>query len=324
MRLTRVLGVGLAAAFLLGSLAWAQEREQPRQRRVQRGQRLRRRGVSLAEFVQQALKEVKATEEQELRIKQILDTYRQANENLLREQGDVNSLREQWRKAREANDREALQRLREQMRQLARQRRSSQVKACLEVLGVLEGQQKEKFVELALRRRLVPSQADQIRLVLGALDVPKPKLVLAEKILQRAQADEVRARGRRGAIGARGQVIRDIKAKVLTPQQAEKFDQLLRRGRPDPYAGLDLTAEQREQIEKIRAEAREKMSQADPEQRREIFREAMRKIREEVLTPEQREKQAKLRAGRARGRRGRRGRRPGREGPGQDRPREGE
>ena len=68
--------------------------------------------------------------------------------------------------------------------------------------------------------------------------------------------------------------------------------------------------------EKIRAEAREKMSQAQPAQRREIFREAMKKIREEVLTPEQRGKQDKLRANRGQGRGGRRGRRQGGQGQG--------
>ncbi len=93
MRLTKLLGAGLAATFLLGSFAWAQEQQPGQgQTRPKARRRARRRGMSVEQFVQQVLRRVNATEEQEARIRQILETYRQANENVLREQGDVNAL----------------------------------------------------------------------------------------------------------------------------------------------------------------------------------------------------------------------------------------
>ncbi len=60
-------------------------------------------------------------------------------------------------------------------------------------------------------------------------------------------------------------------------------------------AGLDLTDEQAEQIREIMSDARERAGDVEPAERREIMREAFEKVRDEVLTEEQREKAAAMR-----------------------------
>ncbi|MDP7636839.1 MAG: hypothetical protein QF577_04740, partial [Phycisphaerae bacterium] len=102
---------------------------------------------------------------------------------------------------------------------------------------------------------------------------------------------------------------------ILTDDQRKKLDELLehRRRANDPLAGLNLTKEQREQIEGIRKEMREKMDGAkDREARRAIHKEMREKIGQ-VLTEDQR---TRLRKKMHKFRQGRRRRHPGKEAPG--------
>ena len=86
-------------------------------------------------------------------------------------------------------------------------------------------------------------------------------------------------------------------------------------GRGGFFARLDLSAEQQKKVNEIMAAVRN----AEPEGRRAAWRDAMRKIREEVLTGEQREQYERLRRERREGGPGARGR-TRRDGPAEGRP----
>ena len=108
--------------------------------------------------------------------------------------------------------------------------------------------------------------------------------------------------------------MREKIGQVLTDDQRKKLDELIehRRRANDPLAGLNLTKEQREQIEAIRKEMHEKMAGAkDREARRAIHKEMREKIGQ-VLTEDQR---TRLRKKMHKFRQERRRRHPGKEAP---------
>jgi len=98
----------------------------------------------------------------------------------------------------------------------------------------------------------------------------------------------------------------DVTANVLTPEQREQLETFRRRGAPPPpppatqpttqpappptpLERLNLTADQQKQIEKIRQDYAGAIENAQtPQERREAMRSAMKKIRDDVLTDDQR------------------------------------
>lgn len=101
--------------------------------------------------------------------------------------------------------------------------------------------------------------------------------------------------------------------------------------RPEPRGlhalrDLDLTDEQAQQVRRILEETRQRAAEADPQDRRETLRDAVRRIHQDVLTPQQRLRLRRMHGGpRERGPRGRRpdeqepqGRRPAHRAPHRD------
>ncbi len=294
MTVRKALAVALAGAWVLASTGLAQQADQPeRPRRTERPQRpARPRALNPRQFLEQALRQLDLDAGQKVRVQQILNTHQQEVDNWRKQYGeDLSGLRDQLAKAREEKDEKAIRELTAKRAKITQQRNRLQEKLALQIAEVLKGQQKERFVPLVLRnRRMLVSQAGRIRLVLTVFDLRKAQKDLAGKIIDRAAGEAAKAQGPRATAELWRKATDEIRKKVLTPDQVAKFDRLLRSGRGrDVFAALNLTEAQRKQVNDIMAEARKKVQEAGPDQRRTIWQEAMQKIRAEVLTGAQRE-----------------------------------
>ncbi|MCL2700337.1 MAG: DUF3826 domain-containing protein [Phycisphaerae bacterium] len=140
--------------------------------------------------------------------------------------------------------------------------------------------------------RLAPEQHERIRAIQQEMT----------KKLEAAQTPE----DRRAIVDA---AMNDVSANVLTKEQREQLDNFRRRSAPPPppptsqpasppssLDQLNLTDDQKKQIEKIRQDYANTIENANtPRERREAMRAAMKQIREEVLTEDQRKQLDELR-----------------------------
>ncbi|MCD6303943.1 MAG: Spy/CpxP family protein refolding chaperone, partial [Planctomycetes bacterium] len=204
-----------------------------------------------------------------------------------------------------------------------------QRKAAMEKYRELMKQRAEKQQELFKQLKDLLDK-EQMALVHKALGGGRPsreasvfallrRLDLTED--QRAKVKEIMSAAREAAKDKQGpdraEIYRDAGEKVvkevLTDAQRAKLAELRRAGpgrgpsagapggSRGMFAGLDLTDDQKAKIREIMTDAREKAKAAsDPSAKKETFRDAMKKIAEEVLTPEQREKLQKQREERRR------------------------
>jgi len=294
MTVRKALAAALVGAWVLASTGSAQQADQPEPPRpTERPQRPARPGaLRPREFYEGVLKQLDLDAGQNARVQQIYETHKQEVDNWRKQHGeDLRSLRDQLAKAREENDEKAIRELTAKRAKINQQLGQLQEKLALQIAQVLKGQQKEKFVPPVLRnRRMLASQAGRIRLVLTVFDLRKAQKDLASKIIDRAAAEAAKAQGPRATAELWRKATDEIKKKVLTPDQVGKFDRLLRSGRAlDMFATLNLTEAQQKQVNDIMAEMRKKAQEAEPDQRRAIWREGMQKIRAEVLTDAQRE-----------------------------------
>jgi len=301
MRTARILAATLLGVASLAATALAQERERPRERPREGRPEARRAGDPTRQMYQRALQGLDLKAEQRTQINQKLQTHQQARTNWQREHGaELTSLNAELRAAREKGDRNALRELSAKRAKLMKEPQDLQEKLNLEILALLEGEQKERFVRQALQRIRPMPQVARVRLVLAVLNLKKAQTESAGKTLARVSETP------RGQAPAEGRVplqtaLQEIRTKILTPDQAKKFDELLRVGRArDFLAGVELTAEQEKAADEIMAAAMKKAADADRDERRTIYREAMQKIRDEVLTEEQRQQLQRRRQERGR------------------------
>lgn len=293
MTVRKALAVALVGAWVLASTGLAQQADQPeRPRPTERPQRpARPRAVRPRQFYERALRQLDLDADQNARAQQILETHRQEVDNWQKQHGEnLRAVNEQLAKAGQERDRKAVAELAAKQAKITEGLVQLHDQLALQITDVLKGEQKEKFVPLVLRSRAVPtSQAGRIRLVLTVFDLRKAQKDLAGKIIDRAAAEGAKTQGRRAIAELWRKATDEIRKKVLTPDQVQKFDRLLRSGGArGMLAALNLTEAQQKQVDDIMAEVRKKAQEAEPDQRRAIWREAMQKIRAEVLTDAQR------------------------------------
>jgi len=264
--------------------------------------------MNLDQAYQRLVQALDLTAQQQTQVKQLFDTHKQAVQNWGNQHGEeIKALREQMAEAAKNRDRDKMTALREKMQQLTKDRPSPR-KLNEQILGVLTDEQKEKFKKMRLfqgpRGRAPGRRARAILLTLGLSDQQKQQV---EKIFQTADADAKKIEDPRGKAAIQAKAVESVLNTVLTAEQKEKF-QKAQAGGPQggrgrgPLSMIDLSDDQKAQVEKIMAAAREKMQGAEREQRRTIWRETMEKIRNEVLTEAQREELKKKMA--ERGQRG--------------------
>lgn len=286
----RSLWVGLVGVLLLTSWVVAQEAPPPRERPARAERPAANERQTLARLYEQMVKELQLTAEQQPQIKQMIETHVQAAENWMKEFGPkLQQLREQAAQAARENSRDKANELREEMRKLWQQRGQLREKLNEQILGVLTGQQKERFQALLRRAAAVRGPQPQVTLT------PAQKGQVA-RILKAAAENANNADTPEAKEAVWNKAVEDVLNFINRPATSRQPE------RAQPGAGargllgqLSLTAEQQQQVEKIMAEAREKGQGADAEGRRKAFRDANQKIETEVLTPAQVEQLNKLR-----------------------------
>ena len=291
----RRLAAGLATALAAGVLvtaAAAQEGAAP-QRPGRDGPRRGMRGPGGGPggaMLDNVIKELKLSEDQDKRVRQILDTFRQEMQTWMQQSGQ--QMRDLFGKARgQGADAEAA---RKKLQEIGQERQKKVENLIARLKDVLNAEQLAK-VQAVLEPRGGPGGMMGARAMeqLGLTDEQKKK---AKEITDAAMEA---AKGK--SFQERGEIMRkardQINKEVLTDEQRKKLESLRPQGpggfggRFDPYAGLDLTDAQKEQVKKINDEAREKASKAEGfEARREVMQAARKKITDEVLTDAQRKK----------------------------------
>ena len=289
----------LVGAMVLAGPAWAQEVAGERSggppskvRRPRRGQR-----EMLEQLYETLVRELELNADQQAAVKQAVETYAQDVKNWVNEHGEeLKALREQVVKARKAGEKEALKGLWQKYRALGRQRWELRAKMEKQILALLNDDQKAKFKKLLqVMRRGGPLTA--FRKALRRLRLEEEQTARAEKILKAAEQDAKKATQAKDKQAIIDKAIEQVKNTVLSPEQRARLARLLRtrrrgRGRGlGPLGRLNLTEDQRRQVQAIFAAAR----QAEPGQRRQARRDAWKKVVETVLTEEQRQKLQQMR-----------------------------
>lgn len=292
MRTSRTLGVAILGFLLAGSAALAAEGDQVegggrRPPRMQPPVRQKDAGLGLA-----ALKELNLSADQRSQIDGLLATHKQAMANLQGDQGELASLKERYRKAVESGDKEAVKQIQAEMKQAAQQRQGLVEQLHKDILDVLNDEQKAKFLKLTAPRKPVLN-AELIRRALRRMELTDKQKADVEAILKTAQIDaEGKDKAARQAVWQKA--IADIKA-LLAPEQGQRLEKLLAgpapAGAPGGLKALGLTEKQAADINAIRDEYREKITNAAPEDRPALMQQ-MREAMKAVLTPEQLEKMA--------------------------------
>ena len=248
--------------------------------------------------------ELQLTAEQQTRIEQILEIHRQATRNWWNEnEADVRALREDLKTAQEAKDEEAIKAAEAKLRERIGTQGQQWRNLITELSEVLTQEQRDKARQLLQQHASSPSA--RLLLALRRLNLTKEQQAKAEQILRdaRAEADKVqdpkeKAKKLEQALKA---AVEKIRKEVLTDKQREELAKLeqqmaqwQRRGRGDGrdiFRGLDLSEEQKAKIAEMQKKARDEAAKAEtPDAGREIVRAANKKIIEEVLTDEQRQK----------------------------------
>jgi Spy/CpxP family protein refolding chaperone len=218
------------------------------------------------------VKELGLTADQQTQVKHILETHRQAMDNLRKEMGEAAS-----RPSREAM---------EKMPQL-RQQLVAQLKA------VLTEEQKAKLDKLPMFAGSRPPMLDgqRIQEILDKLQLTDAQKEQIAGILKTARESAQSTDDMQAKAQIWRKALDDI-AKLLTPEQKAKVEESNRAAMPPGplamFADLKLTDDQRQQIQKTLADAMEQARTAEPVQRQAIFEAARESIIKNVLTDEQR------------------------------------
>ena len=306
--------VAILVSGLTATMALAGEGQKSRERH--RGNRRKAAGkhpgANPKAVLDKVLKSLELSEEQAQRVEQIWTTHRQAVENWRKEhQGQFKELHAQAGKAKENKDTEALKAVREKMRKLIELRKRVAEDLFKQLGEVLNDEQMAK-VRRAMPHRGVARRPNRMA-AFKDLDLTEEQKARMKAIREETKGLLEKAKTRE----EKGKILRESFSKaeeVLTEEQRRKLKELIKRQRRqhDPLAGLDITTEQKKQVEAIRKEMHEKMAGAkDREARRAIHKEMREKIGQ-VLTEDQR---TRLRKKMHKFRQERRRRHPGKEAP---------
>lgn len=254
--------------------------------------RVQRPGGGDGERMMEALKKLDLTDEQKTQVKQVLETHKQAVENWRKENEEKGkALRE---KARDAKTRQDRQAIREEFVKLMQSRRELHEKLIEQLKAILTKEQAEKLQGMfGPRGGDGPRGHGPMDLFLGALrrlELTEEQKTKVRGIMEAAKEAAGKAETRQDKAKAIKAALDTIREDVLTDAQRQKLTEMREQfaKRHNPLAALDLSDEQKGQIEKIMADAKAAADQAETRQEKwKIHMEARKKIADEVLTAEQ-------------------------------------
>lgn len=298
LRVTALCVMGLLAGVALA------EKEGPEPAGKRKGRRARAdRGK---QRIENLLDELKLKDDAEAPVRQILETYGQAmrqwtqqNAPALKElRGKLGGGRkpakpgqqapEPPKKLSEEEQKEAKAKLRElqQKRAAITENLLKQLKEHLtkEQMGIVQ-----KGLKIRARRPAAPAFWMLKQLDLTAQQREKVQGIMA------AAREDAKGKDRKAKGEASRAAMATILKDVLTAEQRDKIEKLKKEGRPrgagGMFPGIDLTKDQQVKAKEIMTAARAKAKEAgDRQGKTAALREARKKIIEEVLTDEQREK----------------------------------
>lgn len=153
---------------------------------------------------------------------------------------------------------------------------------------VLTDEQKAKMKKGGPRGRRGPG--------FEGLDLTEEQKAKIKEILESAKADAEKAETREEKAKIMRAAHKTIHETVLTEEQRKKAAARRRGGERRRGFGVELTEEQKAQVKAIMEAAKKEAAEAEtPEAKREIMRAAQKKVRDEVLTEEQKAKAAERR-----------------------------
>jgi Spy/CpxP family protein refolding chaperone len=259
--------------------------------------------------LEEVIKELQLTQKQEAQVRQIMETHRKEVANWSKEnQAKLEELQQQIKAARDASDTQKQKALAEKRAELFKSRMEITDKTMKQLGEVLKEEQMAK-VKAAMERggragagrmhgaagtRPVRPEWGR-RPGLAPMHGAFESLNLTED--QQAKVKEILEQAGKEARAVMEAAWKKIAEQVLTDQQGKQLEQLGKEQaakRMDAFLArlkkLGLTAEQQQKVDQIMAEARANAEKAQgPEAKRQVFREAFGKIRDEVLTENQRE-----------------------------------
>ncbi|MDY7009805.1 MAG: hypothetical protein SVV80_03540 [Planctomycetota bacterium] len=256
MKIVRLVLAAMVGVSLLGASAMAAEGAGSEQRRRNRQHRMERR----KDLFERLVKELDLSADQQAQVKQIIETHNQAVENWRKEKSeDLETLREQMEKARKAEDAEALKTLREKVTGIFKGRRELQEAMHKQIKEVLTKEQNAKAEKMFQRGLRAVMGAGMIHRALGQLDLSDEQKEKIRKIHEnyRDKMKNAKPEERRELM----EKMREEMNSVLTDEQKAKAGDLRNRmfQRPEDWAGLNLTDEQKARIKEIRENCRKQI-----------------------------------------------------------------
>jgi Spy/CpxP family protein refolding chaperone len=235
------------------------------------------------------LDEMQLTDSKRAQVRRILDEYRQVVANWNREHAEQRkALMQQLREARRDGDAEAAEAARKQLEELAAEFKQLWQNAKTQLADLLTPEQLSRLEEALKRHR---NRARLFFGALGRLDLTDAQRQQAREIFEAARAAAEKTDDPRGKRRILAAAWRKVREEVLTAEQREQLDKMRRRFvLVRGLERLNLTEDQKAEIEVIAEETRQAMAEAEsPEARREAVQAGRRKIIEEVLTERQRQ-----------------------------------
>lgn len=254
------------------------------------------RGPRGPEIGERILKELNLTGEKEKQVKQILDTYRQDNENWQKQNGEeVRKLFGEIRAAREAKKDDEAKAAQEKLDKLMAGRNEKREALTKQLGEVLDKEQMEKVKSILASRRGPGGPGGPGMRPAAMLERVGLTAEQKEKVKAIMDAADEASKGKTPEESAdlHKKAFEQISKEVLNDEQRAKLEEARKAGPGGPGGrggmldGLNLTEEQKTKAEAIMAEARKK-AEANPDGRREAFREARKKVSDEVLNADQR------------------------------------
>jgi Spy/CpxP family protein refolding chaperone len=306
--MSRIVAMLAAGAILAGavSLCFAQERGEGRHERATSGP-----GGDQARPLERILKELNLTEDQQTQVQQIMSTQQQAQKNWRNEnQAALKDLQKQLQDAKESGDKDKIKATGQAIEKIEQSRKALHENVMKHLKDVLTPDQLEKprkFLEQAREDRPGLRMLEGLR-ALG--------LTEGQKTQARAIFDEARKKADAASDPREKEMImkvarEKIETDVLNDSQRIQVRRLESANAfLEAVRNLNLTDEQKKQIRGIMDEAKAQADKAKTEQeKKEIHRQAFRKVHDTVLTQPQREqlKEMQKNAREGRGRFGDRG-----------------
>ncbi|MDP6546231.1 MAG: hypothetical protein QGH60_19805 [Phycisphaerae bacterium] len=261
--------------------------------------------------LEKLLESFNLSEEELARVKQIFDTRRQADANWKKENSeDFKDIRDAMVQAKKDGDSAAMKAAHERMKKLMASRKDAAQEVFVQLSEVLSKEQLAK-----VRGSMSPQRSGGgghllrgrvLNAALAKLDLTDVQEAEIKKIQDALNAETKKARAAMKEAKTREEKAEIMKALSQTTKEAwDKIKKILgedltaklqqiagemaknAQKRNDPFAGLNLTAEQREKITAIRQSVRQKMRDAEgPDAKRAVITE-MRKEIDNVLSDQQ-------------------------------------